>query len=384
MVSRDAGGQLKHAWYRCYAPKPVYSVGMCELLAPEIQRKFNFNTAYCDVHTAVSPWGRTDYDHRSPGGGTFAQTYYAYGEIMLMQKRAWKGPVYSEGNMHWLYSGLTDGNYAQDRGYRISDLPWLVDFDLLRIHPLECNFGIGSLNMFYGDQIPKDITAAVDRFLAATVAFGHSGFFVRGRGSGSDIHSYYMIQAIASRYTLAKAVNIRYADANGELYPTSKAILNGVFRRNQIAVDYDDGTFVAVNGSTNEDFIVEFNRGSMTLPPNGFFAASGEVKVFSGVKSGHRADLSVAPDYVYVNGRGRFVRFAEGGCDGKLVRVFEQDGTEKLLLSDAKRIELPYAAKKITDIGYWQERSENVEFTVEDGRTVIKCPGARNLYKVEK
>ena len=383
LVSLDTDGHPKHAWYRCYQPKPVFAVAACERLAPAIQEKFRFNTAYCDVHTAVSPWRRTDYDHRTPGAGTFSQVFYAYGEIMMLQKQAWNGPVYSEGNMHWLYSGLTDGNYAQDRGYRIHKMPWLVDFDLLRIHPLECNFGMGSPDMFYFHEIPADREAALDRFLTATVAFGHSGFLVRW-GMGAHFHSYFMIQAIAARYTLAKAVNIRYGDRDGKLHPTSAAVLNGAYRRNQIVVNYDDGTFVAANGSTNENFVVEFNRGSMTLPPNGFFAVSGEVKVFSALKSGRRADLSVSPEYVYLNGRGEFARFSEGGSDGKLVRLLRKDGDEELITSGATAVELPYAAKRIVEVGFAYDTAKEVPFDVYSGRSVFKCRSGRNYYKVEK
>ena len=109
MVSRGTDNQLQHAWRRCYAPKPARAVEYNQLLAPQIQEKFGFSTAYCDVHTAVSPWSRVDYDYRVPGAGTFAAVYYAYGEIMMTQKKSWNGPVYSEGNMHWMYTGLTDG-----------------------------------------------------------------------------------------------------------------------------------------------------------------------------------------------------------------------------------------------------------------------------------
>ncbi|MBR4417784.1 MAG: hypothetical protein IKS67_13485, partial [Victivallales bacterium] len=115
MVTRTADNQLQHAWARCYAPKPLRAVEYCEKLSPIIQEKFHFSTAYCDVHTSVTPWGRCDYDWRVPGGGTFAQVFYAFGEIMLLQKKAWGGPVYSEGPHFCFYSGLTDGNYAQDR-----------------------------------------------------------------------------------------------------------------------------------------------------------------------------------------------------------------------------------------------------------------------------
>lgn len=383
MVSQAPNSQLKHAWYRCYQPKPVYAVGACERIIPAVQEKFSFNTAYCDVHTATSPWRRTDYDFRSPGAATFSQVFYAFGEIMLLQKRTWAGPVYSEGNMHWLYSGLTDGNYAQDRGYRTFEMPWLVDFDLLRLHPLECNFGMGSLGMFYFDKIPENLEYALDRFLAATIAFGHSGKFVR-RSGGLDMHSYFMIQALAAKYTLAKAVNIRYADEDGKLHPTSEALVNGVFRRNQLVVNYDDGTFVAVNGSTNEDFVVEFNRGSMTLPPNGFFAMSGDVKVFSGYKGQSRADLSVSPKYVYLNGRGNFVRFAEGGSDGKIARMAKSGGSETIMTSDAMTVELPYVAKKVFYHGYHQNQSTPIKFEVVDGRTRFKGCKGRCFFTAEK
>ena len=198
-MSRTADKQLQTAWNRCYAPKPAYAVNACEELTPIIQGKFRFNTAYCDVHTAVSPWGRCDYDARIPGGGTFANTFYAFGEIMLIQKKNWNGPVYSEGNTHFMYCGLTDGNYAQDQNYRISDNPWLVDFDLLRLHPLCCNFGMGNLDMFYpGKSAPADPAVAADRFLAATVAFGHPGYLMHG---ANKERSYFMVQQLAARYT---------------------------------------------------------------------------------------------------------------------------------------------------------------------------------------
>ena len=90
LISRTPDNQLQGAWMRCYAPKPARAVEYCAKLAPEIQRKFKFSTAYCDVHTAVAPWHRTDYDARVPGSGTFAATFYSYGEIMLHQKKAWK------------------------------------------------------------------------------------------------------------------------------------------------------------------------------------------------------------------------------------------------------------------------------------------------------
>ena len=127
-----------------------------------------------------------------------------------------------------MYCGLTDGNYAQDQNYRISDNPWLVDFDLLRLHPLCCNFGMGNPGMFYPNKsAPTNNVVATDRFLAAaTVAFGHPGFLLYN----ADMErSYFMVQQLAARYTMADAVEIRYVDAEGRAHETSDAVASGVF-----------------------------------------------------------------------------------------------------------------------------------------------------------
>ena len=323
-VTRTRDGQLLEAWNRCYAPKPAYAVEACERLTPIIQNKFHFNTAYCDVHTAVTPWDRCDFDARVPGAGTFAATFYAFGEIMLIQKRNWKGPVYSEGNNHFLYCGLTDGNYAQDQNYRPADNPWLVDFDLLRLHPLCCNFGMGNDGMFYpGSSAPKDRDERMDRFLAATVAFGHPGFLLGGRKY--EDRSYFMVQALAARYTQANATAIRYVDVDGQAYDTSHAVASGVFRRSQVAVTYSDGTFVAANGSKTQPMRVP-GRTDLWLPPNGYFGRSGDGKVFvySGLWDGRRVDYAVSPEYVYLDGRGVETSLPGGRTKDAVIRLAEK------------------------------------------------------------
>ncbi len=326
LVSRTPENQLQHAWMRCYAPKPSRAVEFCARLAPEIQRKFRFSTAYCDVHTAVAPWDRTDYDARVPGAGTFAAVFYSFGEIMLLQKAAWDGPVYSEGTYHYLYAGLTDGNYGQDNPYKPWKNPWLVDFDLRKLHDLCCDFGMGAPSMFYGSDAGfgkggEEMDAAVDRFLAATVAFGHPGFLTYEGGIRNALRSYYMLQALASRYTLARAVEIRYAGGRGGLLDTSAAVAGGAFERSQVVTRYSDGTVTAVNGSPRERMIVEAYGRRLDLPPNGYagWTADGAVEVLSADREGRRADLAAAPAYIYADGRGRFQRFEKAASSGPAV-----------------------------------------------------------------
>jgi hypothetical protein len=335
LIARDSQSQLVGAWARCYAPKPARAVEYCAELAPKIQAKFRFSTAYCDVHTAVAPWHRVDCDQRVPGAGTFAATFYAYGEIMLLQKQAWNGPVYSEGGKHAYYCGLTDGNYAQDQAYDLPNNPWLVDFDLLKLHDLCCNFGMGNLEMFFGKRqglgaTPAAAQASVDRFLAATIAFGHPGFLVFEGGLANTMRSYYMVQQLAARYTQVAATGISYVDSGGRQMGTTEAVARDVFRRSQVVVRYADGTITAANGHISEPLVTEIEGRRIELPPQGYtgWSADGQITVFSGLAKGQRCDYAETPEYLFLDGRGQDVRFPKAGGAGLAACLISDAGWE--------------------------------------------------------
>lgn len=333
-VTRLPDGNWRRAWPRCYNPKPARAVEFEAKLAPIIQEKFQLSTAYCDVHTAVRPWDYCDFDARVPGAGTFAATFYAYGEIMLHQKATWNGPVYSEGNNHWYYCGLTDGNYGQDQLARLDINPWLVDFDLRKLHPLCCNFGMGNLGMFYPSG-KGDLTeeAALDRFLAATLAFGHTGFLVMEGGMPNAVRSYYSVQQVHARYAQETAQQILYRADDGRMLPTSQALVTGAYRRSQLYVQYSNGLELWVNGHLQEPWNVP--EIGMTLPPNGWYArgqfSDGALVAYSAMLEDHRVDYVDSPAYLYANGRGRLTRFPKATCDGQLILLPQSDGTYELI-----------------------------------------------------
>lgn len=341
-VTREPDGEWRRAWARCYNLKPSRAVELEARLAPIIQQKFQLSTAYCDVHTAVRPWQYCDYDARVPGAGTFAATFYAYGEIMLHQKDTWNGPVYSEGNNHWYYCGLTDGNYGQDQLARLDVNPWLVDFDLRKLHPLCCNFGMGNLGMFYGHgqglgATPGERTERLDRFLAATLAFGHTGFLVTEGGIPSAAQSYFAIQQPAAHYAQATVESIHYHDGQGRLLDTSQAVAEDAYRRSQLIVRFSNGLVVRVNGHPEESWTID----GFTLPPNGWYISydrsaqaeppgqteanagqrPNDLVAWSALREGHRADYVDSPAYLYANARGVYTRFPEMATDGQLVAV---------------------------------------------------------------
>ena len=387
MITRLPDGNLRGAWARCYNPKPSQSVVYEARLAPQIQEKFHLSTAYCDVHTAGRPWEYVDFDARVPGAATFAATFYNYGEIMLHQKQTWGpglrgepgvdglyvgrddgatdvtgGPVYSEGNNHWYYVGLTDGNYGQDQAYdrRIPNNAWLVNFDLLKMHPLGTSFGMGNPGMFYGDGVwsgfkGEERTVALDRFIAATLAFGHTGFFVT-ESLPFAARSYFLLQQIQKRYAVQTVQSIQYVGEDGKLYSTSQAVSNGAYQRNQIVTQYEDLT-VVVNGNTTESLVWDVSSNApkqidkqtdaissdsdvIELPPNGWVVLdpSRRVIAWSRIFDGHRADYVESSAYLYADGRGRLTRFPKAICDGQLI-VMPRSEAWKNAAEKAPRVE---------------------------------------------
>ena len=387
-VTRTQGNDLLHAWNRCYAPKAAFVNEACEAIVPELQRKFGFNSIYCDVHTCVTPWSRTDYDARVPGAGTFAATFYAYGELLDFERRVVGGPVYSEGGCHFMYCGLDDGNFAQDQPYRPDVNPWLVDFDLRRMHPLANNFGMGYPSMFY----PRDWKAPshdvwIDRFLAATVAFGHEGYFMTGNQEDEE-QGYFMLIGTGRHYCKADVQEIRYADAAGTLHDTSAAVASDIYRRSQVAVRYTDGTQTAANGSSDRPMSFPWKGKRLVLPPNGFFACAGDGSacVVSGADwaGGKRLDLSVAPEYVYLNAHGTLSVTPFGGTDGRMYRLLGAEGTEEVLLRKGSKFILPYAAVSVTALDESGAAIGPAPFKVEDGRTHLMPSKGAFSYRVVK
>ncbi|MCC6442573.1 MAG: hypothetical protein IT210_03835 [Armatimonadetes bacterium] len=309
-VSRRPNGDWTRAWMRCYAPKPMRSVEMEDKLAPRIQAKFGENHSYCDVHTAVTPFERVDYDARVPGAGTFRRTFECFGRLLYNEKFAHKGPVYSEGNNHWWYSGLTDGNYAQIISGSPPKEPLLVDFDLLKMHPLQMDAGMGAPGMFFRGSPPH-----LDQFIATSMAYGHIGFVDWDNLEGM-LKIYYMMQRAQSHYAMIPVARIEY-DHNGRMIDTSKALVSGAYLKSRVHVAYRNGMEVFVNGSP-ESWTVSGPDRQFELPAWGYLAfrkghnllAYSAVVPAGGPEGRHgprqRADMSLADGQHYADSRGGF------------------------------------------------------------------------------
>ncbi|MCP4643020.1 MAG: hypothetical protein GY851_21420 [bacterium] len=253
-VMRGPRGEWNVSWSRCYAPKPMIAVEQEALNAPQIQAKFGTNHSYCDVHTAVSPMARVDYDHRVPGAATFRRTFECFGRLLLNEKQAYKGPVYSEGANHWWYAGLTDGNYG-NAAPKVDQQPLFPDFQLLKIHPLQMDVGMASI--------------------AHTLAYGHIGML-------NDMKTYYMVQPLQVHYSMVPVKRIAY-ESKGKLVDTSRALAVGAHETGRIHLEYENGFKVWANVG-EEPWAIKAAGKDWTLPKLGHLAttADGATTSFSG------------------------------------------------------------------------------------------------------
>ncbi|MCU0917474.1 MAG: hypothetical protein MUC88_23345 [Planctomycetes bacterium] len=321
-VMRRPDGNLVTAWPRCYSPKALFAVEADRRLARVVQRKFGTNAAYTDVHTSVSPWDRTDFDARVPGAGTFAATFYAYGELLLHDQGVYDNHCWSEGNHQWLYAGLCAGNYGLTySSLRLWEYPYLPHFDLLKMHPLSVDIGVPWTSQFFtgkaGWQKPENIVTSIDQFLAATIAYGHIGWLVEEtHGLRQTCRSYYMLQPLQSRYAMLKPQEILYGTEDG-LVSSSEALLTGDWRKSRLFILYPNDLRIWVNGNATEPWQVAGI--AHELPPFGWLAI-GMDGFFecSETLDGRRYDRVSAPECVFLDGRGRWRRYDGIGTAGSV------------------------------------------------------------------
>lgn len=345
-VMRRPDGNLVTAWARCYSPKALFAVEMDRKLAPLIQSKFGTNAAYTDVHTSVSPWDRTDFDARVPGAGTFAATFYAYGELLLHDQDVYDGHCWSEGNHQWLYSGLCVGNYGLAySSLRLWEYPYLPHFDLLKMHPLSIDIGVPWTSQFFkgkeGWQKPENIVASIDQFLAATIAYGHIGWLVEETyGIRQTCRSYYMLQPLQSRYAMLKPREIRYGTDHG-LVSSSEAFSSGDWRKSKIFVHYPDDLRIWINGNADEPWRVEHQSVMHNLPPFGWLAVGrDDFYECSESLDGKRYDRASSPECVFVDGRGTWRSFDGIATSGSVAvrRAKESKGLSIITIEDVDRL----------------------------------------------
>lgn len=405
-VARNSNKDFVNAWPRCYSLKPYLAKKFEAEYSPKIHKKFGTNTVYCDVHTAVVPWSRVDFDDRVPEAGMLRAQHKAYSILLNNEKIAYNGPVFSEGKYHWFYAGLTDGNYGQLKDFAPDKIPALVDFDLLRIHPLEVSIGMGSPGMFYHSGIKADErnsrSKKFDRFIATTIAYGHNGYLIdmpiienlndmkvtSSWGIPAIMKSYYMMQQLQSRYALINATNISYYDGYKWLN-TSDAIRNDSYKRGQIKTTYESGLVTIVNLNEVETLNIEIEGSKILLPPNSYVAYGDSFFELSGMMDERRIDLVYSPEYLYMDGRGEYLKTDKMSVSNSAVVVNDKGSVWLIPIDEKKQVAFRLSEmgldEKVNVIGCNQNGkilNDKVDYVLSNGWLTVNLSDSIFKYKI--
>lgn len=310
-VTKLSNGEWCRAWPPDFNIKPLKAADMEAYFAPKIAQKFGTNTVYCDVHTCVPPWYNVDYEAGTPGAGMLSTTFKAYGALMMNERNAYKGPVFSEGTSHWFYAGLNDGNYAQMGLPQPSTQPLLLDFDLRKIHPLQANVA-----MLPGWEWDKGYY----HMMATQIAYGHIGFLPP---TGNDVSymasGYYLMQQLQERYTQVPIDKVLYHAAGEKMLEISEALPAGVNLENQVYIKYKNGLEVYVNRNDTKYWKLNISGVDVDLSPSSWYAIGDGFTEYSNEMDGRRISYVDSPVYTYVNSGDKSNNFGELETAGSLV-----------------------------------------------------------------
>jgi hypothetical protein len=151
LLALTCQGNLVTAWFnrstgiQSFLLSPQRSRDVASRFSPEIHRRYNTSAVYLDVSTAVNPSEKVDYNAAVEGNARLRTTLEAYRQLVEYEQQAHQSPVIGEGGHHLLYAGFVDAVLAEDESRQQpgAQIPPLVHFDLLSIHPHTVRFGMG-------------------------------------------------------------------------------------------------------------------------------------------------------------------------------------------------------------------------------------------------
>ncbi|MCW5980757.1 MAG: hypothetical protein KIT09_21935 [Bryobacteraceae bacterium] len=396
-VIRLPDGEWRRAWPRNYMLKPSRAVEFDEYYAQRIKEKYGVKMSYTDVHTCAQPW-RCDHDARVPGAATMTSLFYAFGQLLLNDQRVY-GPTQSEATFQWLYAGLQSGGY----GWVYTDVNLLTHpldaaFMLMKIHPLEANYGMGYTFYYLSRLDPKwrespNKRDYLDLFLATTIGYGNMGWLAADWGLDNDFgveamaRSYYMMQQLQQQYAFVRPKKIEYADRNGRMLLPSQAHATGAIADSRLHVEYENGTHVYVNRSPKGTWRVTDRK--VELPPSGWLVINtdGGFHELSGNVNGRRIDWVKASAYEFLDGRGQWTEHGSLGAAGSVARRARGGGVVELIdmygnnriafetPGEGRLMAYDWEGKALGEVELRSPRSGWREFTpLPGGRTYLFAP----------
>ncbi len=272
VVALNPDGSQAPAWFNSSANLQSYLLSPARVLdfaaqfSPQIHARYGTTASFLDVHTAASPSYKVDFNAAVEGSARMSTTFTSYAQLLAYARAVHQGPVLGEGGHHFLYAGLVDGVEAQyiDDTHSGPDIPPVVDFSLLKIHPLMVNHGVGYYERYFarnGIQKWGDFTREeIYHYMATEIAFCHAGFApawerLGGPTQGADqvLREVTLVLPIQKLCALSTPTRILY-QVNGELVGVERALIAD--QAWQVFVEYDSGLRVYVNRHATDNWEV--------------------------------------------------------------------------------------------------------------------------------
>lgn len=326
-IALDETGQPQLAWYnpgtriQSFAVKPNAILPLAATQSPEIHRRYQTRANYLDVHSAVPPWFHVDQRATETGAGQLSRVWDIHRQLWAYERATHGGPVFGEGNNHWYWSGLLDGVEAQfgsgwpgNGGFTAS---LAVEFDLLKIHPLQFNHGMGYYSRWWPTESFQTNWASgpppmivLDRYRMQEVAFGHAGFL---DGSVYSILplawlEHHLLTPVMSRCATARPVEILYENRGNWLDATAVAKTDAEANHNHLRVRYENGLTVTANAASTA-----WEIGRFVLPEFGWLAEGPGLTAGTTMRAGVVTDFVNSDTNVFLNAR--------AACDWNLSKL---------------------------------------------------------------
>lgn len=300
--------------------KPFIKKILAREYEPAIHDKYGTTSSFEDVTAGEFPWyyKRLDHDVTASQSAQFTANLSGAEELMTYLREIHGGPVFSEGRAHYSWGGKVDGVEAEN-GTAFHGAEWntnalLLDFDLLKLHSLQANFGMGYPERWFdwgntkSTHPPRGLDCVEmsmeeqDRYRAQEIAFGHLGYFTTQNvvKSNYPLREYNLLRDFQRHYANVPPRDIRY-EINGQLEPASRAVVLGPLEKARI--QYTNGLTVWVNFSKENWQLNIPDQGEITLPSFGFFASAqdqeGEPMVYTAVVGNDSSGRDLIGDYIH-------------------------------------------------------------------------------------
>jgi hypothetical protein len=326
-IALNSDGSRQLAWLntdtgiQSFATKPTWVLKNAWTESPVIHRRYGTTASFLDVNSGVPPGSLADMDATQQGAGKLTERENSSDGLWAYLRQTHQGPVVGEGGAHWVHSGLLDGVEAEVNANLGEAVPLFVDFDLLSIHPLQVNHGMGYVSRWTPETTGFTSTLERDAYRMQEIAFGHSPFLDDtdwSDGSRAMVESA-LVSPVAGRYGLVKANAIAYK-FEGNLVDSSEAASAGAFRR--VKVQYENGLTVTANAEKAP----LANRG-LTLPQFGWSATGAGVNAFTALCGASICDYAETANSIFANARNQSdIRIGSVALAGPSVSAFQQTG----------------------------------------------------------